>query len=558
MPLLTKISLKTKLIAAFAVVSTLTVAVGAIGIMNMRSINNKAIGMYEKELKCLSSAKAAYIDLLLATSAEKSALLASTPDQRNQYLARSKRSLESFKENIQKARPFFQSDKGKALMTSLSLAIAEWEPVHNQVIDLAKNEALAEKRPSSDLSGGTGREKVAAVGNILEEATRLQEENAREINTENVSLFKTSLFSMTGLTVVGFALGLVFGIALSVSISRSLRGIIAGLSEGAEQVAAGSSQVAESSQALAEGASEQAASLEETSASTDQLASMTKHNADNALKAKSMMTEVKGIVTDVDRHIGNMAGAISEAMKSSEETGKIVKTIDAIAFQTNLLALNAAVEAARAGEKGAGFAVVAGEVRNLAMRSAEAAKSTSSLIETTLKNVKRGHELTKVTQEAFRHNVELAGKVAVIVDEVAAASGEQAQGIDQINKAVAEMEKLTQFTAANAEESASASEEMSAQAMQVKGYVEDLSALIDGKGSGIRGGAPGAEAAAVIADGKERKDRPALPEAHGREKEAPSAGAKEGVGEDAPFFQGALPFPEEPASRQDTFRNFDA
>jgi len=556
MKILSSIPLKTKLIAAFAVVSTMTVAVGAIGIMNMKSINNKALGMYETELKCLSSAKAAYIDMLLVTCAEKNALLASTPDQRNQYLAQGKRSLESFKENMQKARPLFQTDKGKALMAGLSLAIAEWEPVHQQVLDLAKHEELSETRPSSALSGGTGREKINAVGNILEEVTRLQEENARLINEENASLFKTSLFSMTGLTAVGFILGLAFGIALSISIGRSLRGIISGLAEGSEQVAAASAQVASSSQSLAEGAAEQAASLEETSASTDQLASMTKQNADNARKAQAMMTEVKDIVTDVDRHMKNMAGAVSEAMKSSEETGLIVKTIDAIAFQTNLLALNAAVEAARAGEKGAGFAVVAAEVRNLAMRSAEAAKSTSILIEATLKNVKRGHELTRITQNAFRQNVELAGKVAVLVEEVAAASGEQAQGIDQINRAVAEMEKLTQFTAANAEESASASEEMSAQAMQVKGFVDNLATLIDGKKHGARNGAPLADAAACLPEGMGTKALPEHGEPDGGETDSYSAAGND-AGE-PPTMQECLPGPAEPDPRRDAFRNFDA
>jgi methyl-accepting chemotaxis protein len=178
--------------------------------------------------------------------------------------------------------------------------------------------------------------------------------------------------------------------------------------------------------------------------------------------------------------MNEMANAIGEITKSSEETGKIIKTIDEIAFQTNLLALNAAVEAARAGEAGAGFAVVADEVRNLAMRAAEAAKNTSDLIENTIKAVKDGNELTTATQEAFQENVEIAAKVGALVEEIAAASTEQAQGIDQVNKAVAEMDKIVQQNAANAEESASASEEMSAQSEHMKGFVENLIALVGG------------------------------------------------------------------------------
>ena len=190
----------------------------------------------------------------------------------------------------------------------------------------------------------------------------------------------------------------------------------------------------------------------------------------------------------VDRQMNEMAGAIAEITRTSEETGKIIKTIDEIAFQTNLLALNAAVEAARAGEAGAGFAVVADEVRNLALRAAEAARNTSGLIENTIKAVKQGNELTQATQEAFRENVANAGKVGQLVDEIAAASEEQAQGIDQINKAVSEMDKVTQQTAANAEESASASEELNAQAEQMKGYVSDLAAVIGGRREGNDGG----------------------------------------------------------------------
>ena len=156
---------------------------------------------------------------------------------------------------------------------------------------------------------------------------------------------------------------------------------------------------------------------------------MTSQNADNARQAKTMMGEAQQIVESVNQHMGQMAGAIGEITKSSEETGKIIKTIDEIAFQTNLLALNAAVEAARAGEAGAGFAVVADEVRNLAMRASEAAKNTSALIENTIKAVKKGNELTLATQEAFKRNVGISGKIGKLIDEIAAASQEQAQGV---------------------------------------------------------------------------------------------------------------------------------
>lgn len=292
---------------------------------------------------------------------------------------------------------------------------------------------------------------------------------APAISTRNFIILITSAF---------LALVVVSIIYFARSISRPIKNAVNHLNDSADQIASASMEVSSASQSLAEGASEQASAIEETSSSLEEMSSMTKQNADNAGQADSLMKQANQVVQQANSSMALLTNSMRQISNASEETSKIIKTIDEIAFQTNLLALNAAVEAARAGEAGAGFAVVAEEVRNLAMRAADAARNTSGLIEDTVKKVKEGSDLVLKTNEAFLLVADSTSKVGSLVSEISAASNEQAQGIGQINKAVAEMDKVTQQTAASAEESASASEEMSAQAQQMKSISTDLADII--------------------------------------------------------------------------------
>lgn len=280
--------------------------------------------------------------------------------------------------------------------------------------------------------------------------------------------------------ILSFMVLLIVVYFMARGIVNPLRRITEGIGDGAAQVTSASQEVSSSSQLLAEGASEQAASIEETSSSLEEMSAMTKQNADHAREAKNMMKEAKEIIETANGSMSELTNSMQDISTASDETSKIIKTIDEIAFQTNLLALNAAVEAARAGEAGAGFAVVADEVRNLAMRAAEAAKNTSTLIEGTVTKVRSGSDLVAKTNDAFINVARSVTRADELVAEIDVASNEQAHGIGQVNTAVSEMDKVVQQNAATAEESASSAEEMNAQAEQMKGMIYELEALVEG------------------------------------------------------------------------------
>ncbi|MBF0499603.1 MAG: MCP four helix bundle domain-containing protein, partial [Candidatus Riflebacteria bacterium] len=309
-----------------------------------------------------------------------------------------------------------------------------------------------------------------------------QKENHDAAMDAEAMSHQASMISLV--SVVGnIIFALVLGVFLAGSITSSISSITESLRAGANQIASASQELSSSSQTLASGASEQASGLEETSASLQEMSNMTTRNADNTKQANALSTEANNASVKGQDAVRRMSEAIQMIKKSSDDTARILKTIDEIAFQTNLLALNAAVEAARAGEAGAGFAVVADEVRNLALRSAEAAKNTAALIEDSQQKAIGGvgvaAEVTKILGD-ITTRIE---KVSSLMGEIAIASDEQAKGVQQITLAVNEMDKVTQSNAAASEESASASEELSAQAREIQGMVRDLVTLVTGGGN---------------------------------------------------------------------------
>ncbi len=381
-----------------------------------------------------------------------------------QYMAELEGDLKSIKELGENLISRFTVARDVAQLESTLAQVAKYQDTFMEYINLTKEQDKAE----TDM--------VVAAREAQQVCMDARADQKNKMDSEITNANMMSLVA----SLLAIGLGILLAWFITRGITKPLNRVIEGMSQGSEQVSAASGQVAQSSQQMAEGASEQASSIEEISASLEEITSMTRQNAENANQANTLSQNSGEIINHGADAMKQMSEAIDDIKRSSDETAKIVKTIDEVAFQTNLLALNAAVEAARAGDAGKGFAVVAEEVRNLAQRSAEAAKNTAQLIEESQQNADRGVEVTGEVAKALEDIQESASKVAALVGEITSASNEQAQGIDQINTAMAQMDQVTQSNAANSEESASASEELSAQAAELNQMVDELRMIVGG------------------------------------------------------------------------------
>ena len=494
----------TRLITGFLVISTLGAIVGGIGIRNMSIINDKASEMYQKELLGVSYVKEANINLIYMGRALSNSLLSSTPEERKRFSARIESSRQAFKMNMDKARPLFYSDEGRKLMTDFDAKYAEFETM---LVDLTKKveaEPLQENSPVVKYFFGTFRDKVNAIDDLMTGLGKMKEQNGAEADQLTTDLYETSRTYMI-ILVIGSALaGLALGVLITRSITRpldravtvaqtvasgdltsniivdskdetgkllsalkdmntNLVKIVGEVRSGTDTIASASNQIATGNLDLSSRTEEQASSLEETASSMEELTSTVKQNADNARQANQLAVSASEVAEKGGAVVSQVVETMNSITESSKKIVDIIGVIDGIAFQTNILALNAAVEAARAGEQGRGFAVVASEVRNLAQRSAAAAKEIKGLIDTSVEKVDAGSKLVGEAGTTMGDIVDSVKRVTDIMAEITAASQEQTAGIEQINQAISQMDEVTQQNAALVEEAAAASQSMQRQ-----------------------------------------------------------------------------------------------
>ncbi len=423
-------------------------------------------------------------------------------ENRSEYAQRAQKELRDCRQQLQPLRDQLQDPQARENLREIDEHLDNYTKGFDRVIATIKER--------NDLIENALDKLGPQFAEALEDAKLKIKARQDELGPQVQSANFWAIILISTVVLAAIALGVVLAVFITQSIVRVLGRVIEGLQEGSNQVSETAGSVANSSQGLADNSGKQAAAIEETSASLEEIVSLIKQNSDNCKhastmadqntastrEARSLAENALNMAKQGDEAVQRMGQAINQIQTSSQETAKVVKTIDEIAFQTNLLALNAAVEAARAGEVGKGFAVVAEEVRNLAQRSAQAARETADLIEESSKDSQRGVTVSNEVMETFKTIEETIQKVATHVAEisaaseeqnqtinsVAAASEEQTSGINQINDGVNQIDQTTQSNAASAEELAASAEELSGQTEELNGMILDLQNVVGGNG----------------------------------------------------------------------------
>ncbi len=488
------LSLSMKMSVVFAILIIVSIVIAVVGINRLGYINEHVgeIAMLQQKAALVNKI---YANFMMTVRCEKNFIIEYNAANNQAWLDRRNNAYAEVKKNEKELKDI-SSEEAKAMVDSFDAKYESYyvgvKEIFRLLADVDTTTALSDANTpvthkmradlitAIKLSMETNRPLLTAAEKEVDTIIELYDKQAKAAEADSEKAYDQTIWLLIIVSAIGALSGMALAVIILRSVTKSIGEVMEGLTEGGQQVTSASGQLSETSQQMAEGASEQAASIEETSSSLEEISSMTKHNADNSNAVNNLMSETKRGVDKGSGQMKDLVTAMGDIKKASDDIAKIIKVIEEIAFQTNLLALNAAVEAARAGEHGKGFAVVAEEVRNLAQRAGTASKDIAQLIQNAVSKADSGNEITVQVAKSLDEIATGIKKAGDLAAEVAAASVEQAQGVEQINKAITQMDSVTQANAANAEEAASSSEELSAQAELLNDNVQHLAAVIFG------------------------------------------------------------------------------
>jgi methyl-accepting chemotaxis protein len=464
-----------------ALLLLLTITLGSISLIYLSVIHSslQAIttdslpGVYEvgRLADCVGHLRALTLMHIAASSPEKKAPFRTEIPTREAQ----------FKEAMQRYERSITTDADRTLFQPVAPAFAAYEESIHEVLELSD---AMKTQEANDLYVSEGRPRALALVRAINAEVDFNKANGDKTAGTATASINSAIAWTWSILIISVVSGAALTFLIVRRLNASLRGTADELSSGSAKVHAAAAQITASSQALAQGASELAASLEETSAASEQINSMAHSNSTNSQSAARLVDESSQRFTETNQRLEQTVEAMQQIGASNDKVSKIIRTIDEIAFQTNILALNAAVEAARAGEAGMGFAVVADEVRSLAQRCAQAAKDTAVLIEDSIAKSHEGQAKVGAVADAIHLVTGDSIKVKDLVEQVCTGSNQQTTGIEEVAKSIAQMEHVTQQTAASAEESASSAQELNAQSAALNHMVERLRLMVVGESKG--------------------------------------------------------------------------